>query len=227
MKRSTVVLLIFLFVFILCTLGLGGYIFYNKGKPCVNVKEEKKPIEEEKEDREMQSQIKVLAGTYLTDQLIFLHKGEVFVEIGSCSSDQKSYYNDSCSFIDTLHTVYQPYSFQDFEYESISTETSRFQNGSFYTGFMGLKLIISDVQAIYSIEQGQAISPSSQGLAMIKQDGSLWLLSYQNIFMNQLTPVQTSLENIVKVENRSGDRGMETFAIDRAGQEYNLVEILK
>jgi hypothetical protein len=61
-----------------------------------------------------------------------------------------------------------------------------------------------------------------RSIALVKKDGTLAIISFQDMVKNNLTPKTTELKNITKVENRAGDYGMNSVAIDNSGKEQNL-----
>lgn len=168
---------------------------------------------------------KVLSGEYSDSATtIVLYKGEVYISLDPCEFGNTTY-TDYCNSISDLAKSYKEYSFENFDYEAIGIAKSYRYSNSLNTKFLGLKLNIADVKSVYPVMNGQTISQQKQGIALVLNDGSLAILSYENISKNNLVPKTVAeLKNIVKVENSVSTGGMDTVAIDNSGKEYNLYE---
>jgi hypothetical protein len=168
---------------------------------------------------------KVLSGEYSDSATtMVLYKGEVYISLDPCEVGNTTY-TDYCNSINDLVKSYKEYSFENFDYEAIGIAKSYRYSNSLNTKFLGLKLNISNVKSVYPVMNGQTISQSKQGIALVLNDGSLAILSFENIVKNNLVPKTVEeLKNIVKVENSVSTGGMDTVAVDNSGKQYNLYE---
>lgn len=217
----------------------------NSGEPATsdkdnntydNVKDENNNKDNNQEDNKTDTtkpsnttKSKVLSGNYFKSTITaVLSKGEVYVEIDKCSNDS-DWEKNFCSQVDNLFNSYKEYTFDDVDYETIDPKIT-WENGGGATvksKLFGVKLNINGVKNIYSVSQGQAASPKNQGLAIVKDDGSLFVISYLNIANNNLTPKSTGLSNIVKVENFMDSDAIGTKATDKNGKTYTLYDYFK
>jgi hypothetical protein len=168
---------------------------------------------------------KILSGEYSDSATtIALYKGEIYVSLDPCEVGNTSY-TDYCNLVNNLAKSYKEYSFGNLNYEAIGIAKSYRYSNSLNTKFLGLKLNISNVKSVYPVMNGQTISQSKQGIALVLNDGSLAILSFENIVKNNLVPKTVEeLKNIVKVENSVSTGGMDTVAVDNSGKQYNLYE---
>ncbi len=168
---------------------------------------------------------KILTGEYSgSATTIVLYKGEIYISFDPCTGSD-GIIDNYCNLISGLVKSYREYSFENFDYEAIGITKSYRYSNSLNTKFLGLKLDISEVKSVYPVMNGQTIYQSRQGIALILNDGSLAVLSFENIVKNNLVPKKVDeLKNIVKVENSLSTGGMNTVAVDNSGKEYNLYE---
>lgn len=211
--------------------GFGTYyIINNNDQNKDNVKEEvnneidtnSDDVTSSMDDTEV---TKVLTGDYSgSATTIVLYKSEVYITFDPCTGSD-GIINDYCNLINSLVKSYKEYSFENFDYEAIGITKSYRYSNSLNTKFLGLKLNISNVKSVYPVMNGQTIYQSKQGIALVLNDGSLAILSFENIVKNNLVPKTVEgLKNIVKVENSVTTGGMDTVAVDNSGKEYNLYE---
>ncbi|MBQ7136399.1 MAG: hypothetical protein IJO43_00280 [Bacilli bacterium] len=207
------------------------YMFIS-GTISLNSNEKDKCDVEVVEDDEInylkQIPVKVLFGRYGDSPTnIILYDGAVYIRMEECFP-KENILAYICDPVSNITTAYQKYNFEHFEYNMV------FNYPLEDTEFVGLKLNVDDVKAIYSVEQGQANAPRSQGFVLVKNDGSVEMISYQDIFDLNLTPTKISdLKNIVNVVNEVHEDqggpdgvvlggGIYTYAIDSEGNRYNL-----
>lgn len=241
-KKSNKKFVITIIILIILLLGVSGYMVYDK---FLTKTEEKKLTSETTQEQEANNNkdnsssdnnsnsnnFKVLTGNYSDSATtIILYNSEVYISFDPCPVNMGSYngmYKEYCSSINNITNSYKEYNFDVLEYESINATQSYRYEKELSSKFLGLKLNISEIKSVYSIMQGQAITPNSQGLALLKHDGTLAVISFQNIIENQLTPTVTTLKNITRIENKINDNGISSLAIDNSGNEYNLDKYLK
>lgn len=211
---------------LVCIIAFGGYYLLNrdsffKMKESTDSIEQNSNSKEEAPDKKSTSDsYKVLSGGYAASAVtVILYNKEVYLSIDTCSLPDNTfkYY---CDKVQNLTSSYKEYSFGNLTYEGIGASTYRKLNSK----FLGIKLNINDVTSVYSVNQGQAISPAYQGFAFVKSDGSLSIISYNDFLNGNFSPKMISeLSNIERVENKNGGmNGIETFAIDKNQQSYNL-----
>lgn len=168
---------------------------------------------------------KVLTGDYSgSATTIILYKSEVYISFDPCTGSD-SIINGYCNLISNLVKSYKEYNFENFDYEAIGTMKSYRYTNPLNTKFLGLKLNMSDVKSVYPVMNGQTTSQQKQGIALVQNNGSIAILSFENIVSNNLVPKKINeLKNIVKVVNSTSTGGMNTVAVDSAGKEYTLYE---
>lgn len=223
---SLFVIVIILFIVVL------GVVFHKNYLGKGNSDIDKKPIEEKEEQKSEVNAIKFLSGMYADSAItVVLNKGEVYISFEPCPVsvvNDDGMYAEFCLSIKNLLKSYKEYNFETFEYESLNPALSYRYEKEMASKFLGLKLNISNVKSVYSIVPGQAITPASQGLVMIKNDGSIALISFENLVNGNLIPKTVEdLTNIVKVENKIGNNGSIAVAIDKEGKEYSLYDYFK
>lgn len=232
-KKNNKGIIIALCIVIVVLIGAITYMFVS-GTVSFDAKEENKTTnneqkEEEKtetKDEEIKQEdtkeIKIISGEYGDSATtIILHDEEVYINMMTCApgNDRFAFI---CDYVDNIVNSYEKYEFDNLEYDSL------FEYPLEGSKFVGLKLNTKDVKDIYSIEQGQGLSPSSQGIALIKKDGTLEFVSYKNIFDKKLTSSKVdNLQNIIKVENVTESDGVYTYAIDSNGNKHNLIDYFR
>lgn len=203
---------------------VGGIIFGFGTYYLLNNNESMKDSDDETADKSNPIVTKVLSGEYSDSATtIVLNDGNVYVSLDPCEVGN-NYYEDYCNLVKNLVESYKEYSFDNFEYEAIGI-SKNYRSKNLNSKFLGLKLNISNVKSVYPVMPGQAISQSNQGIALVQDDGSLSIISFQNIVKNNLLPKKIEdLKNIVKVEHKFGNGGTDSVAIDNSGKEYSLYE---
>jgi len=227
-KKDNKGIIIALCTVIVVLIGSVIYMFVSGAVSFDVIEENKINTNEQKvEDKENveigdTKKIKVLSGEYGDSATtIILYNGEVYISMMNCApgNDRFTYV---CDPVDKMINSYKKYEFEGLEYDSL------FEYPLEESKFTGLKLNVKEVQNIYSVEQGQGFSIINQGLALVKNDGTLEVISYQNIFDNNLTPTKVAnLQNIVKVENVTESDGVYTYAIDSDGSKHSLFASFK
>ena len=224
---------------VIIILGMGVYLLYDKEIIFTKNKDKEESREEqassktdedktESDQNQSKNSLKVLSGSYADSATtVIVHHGDVYVSFEPCPVNFGTYngmYNDYCTSLNNLINSYQEYSLDGLEYEAINVSQSYRYSRSLNSHFLGLKINISNVKSAYSVMQGQSLIPSKQGLAFLKEDGTLSVISFQNIVSNQLSPASTNLSNITEVRNENGEGAISTVAIDSSGNTHNLSE---
>ncbi len=217
-KKSNRGLVIALVLFVVLSLGLGGYIVYSQilNQPKDNSNEVSKNTQNEEENNtEEEEQTPIRVVDFYFDSVAIVQDGEVYVNVHGSTSDVDNLFGaGTYQTLVATQGTYQEYTFNNFEY--------KFNDNSTFTG---MKLNTSNVDKVYSYAYGQALA-NNYGLILLNKDKTLSIISLYSLITGKADVTLVSeLSNIESVitENIGG---MSTYAITQTGEKINLVDYI-
>ena len=221
-KKKITALTVALVIFVVATLGLGGYVVYSllnqktevaqNNQPTVNLTEE--TTIEENEDAELPelaNRVKVV--NFYPNSVAVLDGELAYVSInGSTQQIDNVFGQGMYQTLVNTQQGYQEFSFDNLEYS----------NGN--VPFTGMKMNISGVTDIYVYESGQQINPE-YGLMFRYIDNDLSYISLKKLIEGTDIPFAVYLEDVEDVVTEN-DGGMTTYAILANGEKVNLADYI-
>ena len=217
-KKSNRGLVIALVLFIVLSLGLGGYIVYNQflKQPKDNSNEVSEDTQKEEEsDIEEEEQTPISVVDFFFDSVAIVKDGEVYVNVyGTTSQIDDLFGAGTFQTLMATRGTYQEYTFDHFEYNFNDNST-----------FNGMKLNTSNVDKVYSFAYGQVIE-NNYGLILLNKDKTLSMISLYSLITGKadVTPI-SGLSNIESVITESTS-SMNTYAITQTGEKINLADYI-
>ncbi len=217
-KKSNRGLVIALVLFIVLSLGLGGYIVYNQflNEPKDNSNEVSEDTQKEEEsDIEEEEQTPISVVDFFFDSVAIVKDGEVYVNVyGTTSQIDDLFGAGTFQTLVATRGTYQEYTFDHFEYSFYDNST-----------FNGMKLNASNVDKVYSFAYGQVIE-NNYGLILLNKDKTLSMISLYSLITGKadVTPI-SGLSNIESVITESTS-SMNTYAITQTGEKINLADYI-
>ncbi|MGN1329756.1 MAG: hypothetical protein ACI4VN_00230 [Clostridia bacterium] len=236
-KNSGLVLT--LIIFILLTLCLGGFILYDKLNETSNentsiesntinttskyanneISNENSTVESNTVDteakntnNELKAEVpsKISVTDFYFDSVAILNEGSVYVNVyGSTPQIDTLFGDGTFQTLVATRNNYKEYTFNNFEYRKDNSN------------FKGMKLNVSNIEAVYSYENGQALS-TNYGLILLNKDKTLSIISLYSL-INGKTDVKSisNLSGITSVVS-SDNGGITTYAIKENGEKIDL-----
>ncbi|MBR3661551.1 MAG: hypothetical protein IKN63_06630 [Bacilli bacterium] len=221
-KSKNTGLIIVLVIFIMISLGLGGFIVYDK---LINNDTESTKITE-KETNEKTTTTKAEENTQKdTYQVLSLspikghavvYNGEVYVNVYDSTSNIDNVYGEGKfqALVKTRNN-YQEYSFGDL---TVSVDnTSKW-----------LKLNVANVKSIYNNEYGQALSSTNPkyGIVMINSDKTVSYIAIKDLIEGNVNPTKLDATDISNVVSE-GKGGITTYLVKSDGTKIDVNTLIK
>ena len=215
-KKSNRGLVIALVLFIVLSLGLGGYIVYNQfvNQPKDHSNEASENTQNEEEsniEEEKQTPISVI--DFYFNSVAIVKDGEVYVNVDGSTPEVDNLFGEGTyQTLVTTRGNYQEYTFDNFEYNFNDNST-----------FNGMKLNTSNVDKVYAYDYGQVLA-NNYGLILLNKDKTLSIISLYSLITGKadVTPI-SGLSNIEsEITENISMSGMYTYAITQTGEKINL-----
>lgn len=249
MENKNTGLKVALCIFIIFTLILAGYLFYEKSNTKPNTSNNTALSQESqniKNDETNEINIKTETDDAISTSVCYLgqingvailQKGEVYVNLGmpedvdyfpkkyNDKDKNRRYYYD---LIDNIENKYQEYKFDNFKYYNENS----FENGN----FKGIKLDVSDVKMIHEYIPGPEIYGSyCYGLLLLHNDGTVSAITVNSIINGKTEPTKISglsgIQNIVTEEypeepEEGESTAIQTLVVNSKGEKIRLLDYI-
>lgn len=221
-KSKNTGLIAALVIFIIISLGLGGFIVYDKlinndadcAKNLENETNKKNTTTEEQTTTEKDT-YQVLALSPIKGHAV-LYKGEVYVNVYDSTLNIDNVYGEGkFQILLKARNNYQEYSFENL---TVSVDNTN----------KWLKLNATNIKSIHNNEYGQALSSINPkyGIVLLDSDNTVYYVSIKNLIEGNinLTKLEVTDISTVVIEEKGG---MTTYLVKSDGTKINVNTLIK
>ncbi len=222
MNEKNTGLIAALIIFIIISLGLGGFIYYNNIMSNKNEGSDiKKLANDIIETATEKEQYQVLQLTPI-EGLAVVYKGEVYINIYADNPTITKIYGNEKILQEETRKTYKEYDFGNLK---VTTEFLNDGNSNKW-----LKLNASNIKVINNNEYGQAYyehENSKYGIAMLTNGGEVLFSKTKDLMNGKIDPIKLNVSNVSNIEIEATSAGYVTYLIKADGTKININTLIE
>ena len=220
-EKKNTGLVVALVIFILISLGLGGFICYDKLMNKESNSSNNEPIQQTNENNTAveantkKDAYQVLALSPIDGHAV-VYNGEVYVNVYDSTTNIDSVYGEGK--FQTLVKTRNSYKQYDFGNLNVVVDGSN----------KWLKLNVADVKAVYNNEYGQALSSTNPkyGIIILNSDSTVSYISIKDLIESNVNPTKLDATNISSIKTEDND-GYTTYLVKADGTKIDVNTLIK
>lgn len=219
-EKKNTGLVVALVIFIMISLGLGGFICYDKlmnKEPNTESTQKTNENNTVVENNTKKDTYQVLSLSPIDGHAV-VYNGEVYVNVYDSTPNIDGVYGDG-KFQTLMQTRnnYKEYNFGDLIVSISEIESTKW-----------LKLNITNVKYIYNNDYGQAISNTNPkyGIVMLNSDATVSYISTKDLIDGKVNPTKLDTTNISSIKTEDND-GYTTYLVKADGTKIDVNTLIK
>ena len=223
-KTNNTGLVVALVIFIVISLGLGGFIGYDK---LINNKSENNDNAETEVNDSVEPENSTKADSYQVLDLepiggtAVMYNGEVYVNVYDSTPNIDNVYGEG-----KFQTLIQTRNnYQEYSFGNLIVTTKNINDGA---SNKWLKLNISNVKSIHNNQYGQALSNTNPkyGIIIVDSDSSVSYIATDDLINGNPNPIKLEVTGVSNVVTE-GDYAWVTYLVKNDGTKINVNTLIK